>query len=117
MDFINNFGKSENESKKRVQLGIPYLSETSECTFATSIEILRLIFKILFDSLSGNFKDTNKMASSGGSTYFDDVIVRNLQAAMFQRTTHDLDDRIVSMDAVDNYVVIGTAKHGCQVFK
>ena len=67
--------------------------------------------------LSENSKDTNKMAASGGSTYFDDVVIRNLQVAMFKRTTHDLDDRVVSMDAVDNYVVIGTAKHGCQVFK
>ena len=61
--------------------------------------------------------ESNKMAASGGATYFDDVIKRNLQAAMFKRTTHGLDDRVVSMDAVDNYVVIGTAKHGCQVFK
>ena len=83
-----------------------------------NISLKDLIFYLnVFYSLSGNSKDTNKMAASGGSTYFDDVVIRNLQAAMFKRTTHNLDDRVVSMDAVDNYVVIGTAKHGCQVFK
>ncbi len=57
------------------------------------------------------------MAASAGATYFDDVIIRNLQAAMFKRSTHKLGDKVVSMAAVDNYVVIGTARRGCHVFK
>ena len=58
------------------------------------------------------------MATSGGGTYFDDIVIRNLQAAMFKRTVTDLaTDRVVSMAAVDNYVAIGTAKHGCHIFK
>lgn len=54
---------------------------------------------------------------AGGTSYFDDVILRNLQAAMFRRSTQKLDDRVVSMDSVDNYIVVGTARTGAHVFK
>ena len=47
----------------------------------------------------------------------DSVIFRNLKDVAYKKTDHPLEERVVSMTTVGNYVILGLAKKGCHVFR
>lgn len=58
-----------------------------------------------------------KMASPQELLTSDSVIYRNLKCVAYKKTDHPLEERVVSMTTIGNYVILGIAKYGCHVYR